>query len=91
MTASRPVPRPASGNPAEQPQGATMTEQPPAFARRFRLHTPNGDTYDGVAFPSGRHLTDHPQRGLAFVAVSMEALLEEYPEGTRIERPEGEQ
>ena len=55
------------------------------FTRGFRLHTPDGDVYDGARFPSGRfYELDHPERGLATAATSVEALLERTP-GARIE------
>lgn len=58
------------------------------FTRGFKLHTPDGDVFDGAAFPSDRHfVTDHPESGLASAATSMEHLLEMFPPGTRVEWP----
>jgi len=47
-----------------------------AYARGFRLVTPDGDFYDGAQYPSGRVVLDHPERGLVAAAVSVDALLE---------------
>lgn len=59
------------------------------FARGLKLHTPDGDTFDVAEFPSGRTwAVDHPEHGLTTVAVSLEALLNGFPPGTRVERPE---
>lgn len=59
------------------------------FARGLKLHTPDGDVFDVAEFPSGRTwAVDHPERGLSTVAVSLNALLEEFPPGTRVEWPE---
>lgn len=61
-----------------------MTE----YARGFRLHATDGDTYDGAAFPSGRLITDHPQRGLATAWINLQALADDNP-GARIEWADG--
>lgn len=59
------------------------------FTRGFKLHTPDGDVFDAAEFPSGRwYVVDHPERGLATAATSLAHLLERFPPGTRIERPE---
>ncbi|MBQ1118334.1 hypothetical protein [Streptomyces sp. C3-3] len=58
------------------------------FASGLKLHTPDGDVFDVAEFPSGRTwAVDHPEAGLTTVAVSLDALLEEFPPGTRVERP----
>lgn len=55
------------------------------FARGFRLTMPDGETYDGAQFPSGRGIVlDHPERGFATVATDMDHLLESFPDA-RIE------
>lgn len=59
------------------------------FTRGLKLRTPEGDVFDVAEFPSGRTwAVDHPERGLTTVAVSLDALLERFPPGTRVERPE---
>ncbi|MFE7566192.1 hypothetical protein ACFU76_04400 [Streptomyces sp. NPDC057539] len=55
------------------------------FAKGFRLHALDGETYDGALFPSGRGvIADHPERGFSTVAISMDAISEKFP-GCRIE------
>lgn len=53
-------------------------------ARGFRLRTP-----DGALFPSGRIITDHPERGLARGYASLDALTDGNPDAV-IEWPEPE-
>lgn len=49
------------------------------FARAFRVHTTDGETYDGAQFPSGRCITED-DLGFAVVAITLDALLEHYPD-----------
>ncbi|MEV6580258.1 hypothetical protein AB0M92_19070 [Streptomyces sp. NPDC051582] len=59
-----------------------------AFARAFRLHTPDGERYDGSVYPSGRCLIDHRERGLATAWISLQALKDDNP-GALIEWADG--
>jgi hypothetical protein len=63
-----------------------VTDQPEQFGRPFRLHLPDGAIYHGVEFPSGRVAIDleHSFR----VAISVDGLLADAPEGAIVVRRE---
>ncbi|MGW1998587.1 hypothetical protein [Embleya sp. NPDC001921] len=53
-----------------------MTEP---YAEGFRVHMPDGETFNGARFPSGRCITED-DLGFAVVTVTLDALLEHYPD-----------
>lgn len=59
-----------------------------AYTRGFRLHTPDGDTYDGAEFPFDLIVTAHPDHGLATAYINRQALADSNP-GARIEWADG--
>lgn len=53
------------------------------FARPFRLVAADGSGCDGVEFPSGRVVLDHPAVGLRYAAVSLDVALADH-DGARV-------
>lgn len=44
------------------------------WSKSFRIVLPDYTVLDGIQFPSGRCVVDHPERGLMYAAVSVEEL-----------------
>jgi hypothetical protein len=57
------------------------------FARPFNLTLPDGTVLHGAEYPDGFVACSHPDGGLGWAAISMEALLDRLPGGI-VQRPE---